>query len=194
MIRRVSLLCVVGLTAAIVLVPSAAAGGGCHAPTDIEMSTGTEPVVGIGQCSFIDTVVYIEPGDEVTWINKDPVPHTVSGAANSWGTERLLEQEEEVSYSFAKPGVYPYYCAYHPSMVGAVVVGDATAPAALTNGIADVEEVDIDAAAPATKPSAETGTGSSAAIALAVVAAVAVVAFATRTLVRRREPSATPVP
>ena len=195
MTRRIALLCLLGVSALIVLVPSAAAGGGCYATDGIEMTTSDDPLVGIGQCAFIDTVVHIAPGDEVRWVNKDPVPHTVSGAAFSWGSERLLEQGDDVTYAFDKEGVYPYYCALHPSMVGAIVVGDAGAAAALTNGSAAVNEITALSAESDAEPSPAPSTGSAAAIGLAIVATVGVVALAARlAILRRRAPSATPAP
>src|SRR5687767_1784743 len=139
MVRRFALLAVLALASVVVVTPSATAGGGCHMGPLHEMTSSERTTVAIGECAFIDTVTYIEPGEEVTWVNKDPVAHTVSGASLSWGSERMLDQSERVSYTFNKEGVYPYYCAYHPAMVGAVVVGDAR-PAALSNGAADVTE------------------------------------------------------
>lgn len=193
--RRLSLACVLGLTMMAVAIPSAAAGGGCHADPGMSMTTGSEPHVTIGECAFIDTVVHVEPGDQVTWVNEDPVPHTVSGAAFSWGDEDLLERGDEVAYAFEKEGVYPYYCALHPSMVGAVVVGDAGAAAALTNGSAAVEEVGAVGAGTGTGPAPEASTGSVPAIGLAIVATLGLVAALARlAIVRRREPSATPAP
>jgi plastocyanin len=180
----------------VVLVPTAAAGGGCYAPTDAEMTTGSKPLVGIGQCSFVDTVVYIEPGEEVRWVNKDPVPHTVTGAANSWGTERYLDQGDDVSYTFEKDGVYPYYCLLHPSMVGAVVVGDATKAAALTDGAAAVADTsELAAAETATEPVKTTGMRTTAAIAAAGLVLIVLAVLIARTVtLRRRAPSATPAP
>jgi hypothetical protein len=37
-----------------------------------------------------------------------------------------MREGGSVSYSFDEAGVYPYVCTWHPGMVGAVVVGDAT--------------------------------------------------------------------
>ena len=193
--RRLALLLTLGIVAAVTLMPSAAAGGGCHPGSfDHEMTTSSDPLVGIGECTYFSTVVYIEPGEEVTWVNKDPVPHTVTGALYSWGTERILETSDRVSYAFEKEGVYPYYCALHPAMVGAVVVGNPTTPAALTNGAADVHEMDVGSGAAATgeldtEPAAETETnpGVSAAIGIAIVATLGLVAFGARLFLPRRK-------
>ena len=38
-----------------------------------------------------------------------------------------LQPGQTVSYRFATPGIYPYACALHRGMSGAIVVGDAAA-------------------------------------------------------------------
>jgi len=53
--------------------------------------------------------------------------HTVTGVANSWGTDEQIAEGQSVSYKFDKSGVFPYFCYLHPSMAGAVVVGDGRA-------------------------------------------------------------------
>jgi plastocyanin len=185
-------LLVIVLGAFWLVLPGAAAGGGCHALPDNEMTSSKKPAVAIGECAFVDTVTYVDPGDEVTWINKDPVPHTVSGAAFSWGTEDLLNRGDRVSYTFENEGVYPYYCALHPSMVGAVVVGDATKAATLTNGIAGVVEVKDPPAGEGTTAADSGGSELSSAI-LGVSIALAIVAvFIVSRLALRRRAGATP--
>jgi hypothetical protein len=36
-----------------------------------------------------------------------------------------MEIGQRITYRFSTSGVYPYFCFFHPGMVGAVVVGDA---------------------------------------------------------------------
>jgi plastocyanin len=152
MIRRMSFVLALAVLGSIALVPSVAAGGGCYAPGSVKLSTGDAAGL-IAECAFQPTVNYIEPGEKVTWTNKDVFDHTVTGAASSWGSDASIAQGETVSYTFEDEGVYPYYCAYHPSMVGAVVVGDGMGegsasaaavvpvddPPATTNDVATVE-------------------------------------------------------
>jgi plastocyanin len=116
-----------------VLIPSAAAGGGCHAVGDssVARAEGNNVTVDIGKCMFTPTVVYIEEGTTVTWDNFDPVPHTVTGVALSLhGDEYIEASDEPVSTTFDEAGVFPYYCVLHPGMAAAVVVGDIDAQAA----------------------------------------------------------------
>ena len=106
----------------------AEAGGGCHNGV---FSDRTGAQVELSKNCFEPTVVRIQQGQQVTWTNHDPDPHAVTGAANSWGmTGRVGKGGEEidpgksVSYQFDNPGVFPYFCIFHPSMAGAVVVGE----------------------------------------------------------------------
>jgi len=106
--------------------PAANAGGGCH--SDATVAAGVR--VTLSELCFGPTVLYVKPGDTVTWTNKDSTAHTVTGLAISWGSGEGLLEGKSVSYRFAQQGIYPYSCIIHPGMVGAVVVGDAGSPSA----------------------------------------------------------------
>jgi plastocyanin len=99
----------------------AVAGGGCHStPT---ASRGDS--VDIVDLCFVATVLYVDPGTEVTWTNRDSMTHDVVGVGDAWGDPGLsLLKGDDVSYRFDQDGVYPYACWLHPGMVGAIVVGD----------------------------------------------------------------------
>lgn len=75
--------------------------------------------------------------DTVTWINKDNVKHDISsglgvsrfeavegvrGTPDNKFTSGLIASEGKWSYTFTEPGVYPYFCAIHPWMVGTIIV------------------------------------------------------------------------
>jgi plastocyanin len=68
----------------------------------------------------------IRAGTQVTWTNQDDITHTVtSGAPGSPDGRfdvRLGGKGVSGSAVFPDPGVYPYFCARHPSMRGEVVV------------------------------------------------------------------------
>jgi plastocyanin len=107
-------------------VARASGGGGCgRAVTDDD---GTR--IGISNFCFDPTIFRVQPGETVTWVNKDGFPHTVLGANGSWGGFDFIRRNGgEVSYRFVSSGVYPYVCTIHVGMVGAVVVGDGKADA-----------------------------------------------------------------
>lgn len=121
--RIVRAMLVVGVwTIALGAMPAARAsgGGGCGAP--VTDAAGT--TVAIDQFCFSPTILRAEPGAVVTFENLDPVTHNVLGAHGAWGTWDPMRRNRELAFRFAEAGVFPYVCAYHPGMVGVVVVGD----------------------------------------------------------------------
>src|SRR5207253_5773849 len=111
-------------------------------------SDRTGAQVELSKNCFEPTVVRIQQGQQVTWTNNDPDAHAVTGAANSWGmTGRVGKGGEEidpgqsVSYQFDNLGVFPYFCIFHPSMTGAVVVGDGRAVSSGTSAGVGVSAV-----------------------------------------------------
>ncbi len=106
------------------------AGGGGHCPEPASDAAGTR--VDLKASCMLPTVLRVDEGATVRFTNRDEVPHTVTGAGPrerlSWGSFDELRQEQSVDYTFARNGVYLYYCALHPGMVGAIVVGDGSGP------------------------------------------------------------------
>lgn len=145
--RRSAMLVAAAVVGATFSVTPAAAGGGCHVDGEPTAGRGHQAVtVVIDECMYTPTTLYVEPGTEVTWINKDPVPHTVSGASLSWGTHETIGRLGRVTHAFKNEGVFPYYCWLHPAMVGAVVVGDPAASKAAASPIeTDVEMLEPEA-------------------------------------------------
>ncbi|MDQ4025886.1 MAG: plastocyanin/azurin family copper-binding protein, partial [Actinomycetota bacterium] len=166
-----------------------AAGGGCHVAAG-EVTGSSKTDVAIGKCAFRDTVTYVEPGDRVTWTNKDPVPHTVTGAMYSWGDEEILSRGDKVAYTFEEEGVYPYYCALHPAMVGVVVVGDAQAM--LDGAAGPVVKAGLAAAAASDEAPRSGSDGTSVFPAAAITVAVAAAALSLWLVLKRRAGAASP--
>jgi plastocyanin len=115
---------------------SASGGGGCGAP----VSEDAGDSVAIRQFCFEPTVLVARVGTEVTFVNQDGFPHDVLGANGSWGSFGRIGQGKSVSYSFDRPGVYPYVCTWHAGMVGAVVVEEADGQAVSGIPVARVAE------------------------------------------------------
>ena len=63
----------------------------------------------------------IQPGESVTWINKDEEPHTVMSDSGVFRSP-ALDTGERFGYSFDKPGVYHFTCSIHPHMQGTIIV------------------------------------------------------------------------
>jgi plastocyanin len=101
-------------------VPAAAGGGGCHTGA----TQGTGDTVELVDACPTPTILTIDPGGTVSFVNEDPFAHNVIGSA--WGHPEDLNQGDGFTATFDEPGVYPWACWYHPGMTGAIVVGDGT--------------------------------------------------------------------
>lgn len=175
----------------------AEAGGGCHNGV---FSDRTGAQVELSKNCFEPTVVRIQQGQQVTWTNNDPDAHAVTGAANSWGmTGRVGKGGEEidpgqsVSYQFDNPGVFPYFCIFHPSMTGAVVVGDGRAVSSGTSAGVGVSAVsarvpgsDANRASGAGSVSTDSGDGVAIPLVIGIGVLAAMGGFAAAFVLRRR--------
>lgn len=64
----------------------------------------------------------VKVGEKVVWRNADAMPHTVTGTDGGPLNSGQLGKGDEYSFTFKEPGTYNYYCSYHPSMKGTVIV------------------------------------------------------------------------
>ena len=157
MSRRYRLLIVATLVSCLVgiLAPAPAAAGGFCSQAGFSDQATTD--IGMAEMCFTPTVARIEPGDTVTFHNKDKTLHMVGGVTNVFGDLHTeVPSETSVSYRFNNEGVYPYVCLLHPGMGGAIVVGDGKGKMA-TAGAMTVEppSADESEAAPADATEAE---------------------------------------
>jgi plastocyanin len=77
--------------------------------------------VKIDNFSFGPAAITIAVGTTVTWTNRDDIPHTVVSDDKVFKS-KVLDTDEKFSYTFSKPGTYPYFCSVHPKMTGKVIV------------------------------------------------------------------------
>jgi len=150
-----------------------AGGGFCHQPA----SEGTGATVELTKFCFSPTVVRVQPGTTVTWVNRDSLEHVVTGASVSFGGFDRLGPGTSITQTFNTPGIFPYTCSLHFGMSGAVVVGDGAPVAA-----SQVDRVASTAAVP-------TGAGPSTAVALILALAAGIIGFVGGRL-RRLAPTA----
>jgi plastocyanin len=75
----------------------------------------------IDNFTFSPTEITVAAGTSVTWTNDDDIPHTVRATDGSFRS-KAMDTADSYSFTFAKPGVYSYFCSLHPKMVGKVVV------------------------------------------------------------------------
>jgi len=86
-------------------------------------------IVGInGDNSYSPNPVKIQKGQTVTWYNGDAISHTVtSGIDGDTDAGKMFDSDaiipnQHYSITFDNTGDYQYYCIYHPSMVGEIMV------------------------------------------------------------------------
>ena len=77
--------------------------------------------IGIDNFAFNPTPRTVSAGTEVTWINRDDVPHIIVDTKGTFSS-RVLDTNQRYSHRFATAGTYNYFCSIHPKMTGTVVV------------------------------------------------------------------------
>lgn len=131
-----ALLALAGLAAA----PAVLAGDPCYHGYSIPpVTTETGILVRMEPCAFVPTNVRVAPGWTVTFKNPSEDVHLLMGANGVFGErDREIKPGEAVEVTFDEPGVYPFSCALHRGMSGAVIVdqaaesGTALAPASVS--------------------------------------------------------------
>ena len=175
------------LPAALLAAPAVAvAGDPCFHGYDMPpRSAATTASVKALPCAFAPTIAYVPVGTTVSFRNATQDVHLITGANQEWGDREVeILGNETVSYTFDEAGIFPYACALHRGMVGAIVVGaDGAAGLAPQTGGAQPAAADTTQAAAADEPM---GGGR---IAIAAIAG-GVIALAVAWFVRgmRRQP------
>ena len=120
------------LTLSLAAAPAALAGDPCYHGFDIPArSEEATTEIKAAPCAFGPTIAHVPVGATVTWFNGPDFTHLITGANQAWvSRDAELRPGQQVSYRFEKAGIYPYACALHRGMSGAIVVGDVAAPAA----------------------------------------------------------------
>ncbi|MGE0690725.1 MAG: PQQ-dependent sugar dehydrogenase [Candidatus Nitrosocosmicus sp.] len=86
-------------------------------------------IIGInGTNSYSPDPIEINKGQTITWYNGDSISHTVtSGEDNDSDSGSEFDSDAIIpnqyySMTFEESGDYKYYCIYHPSMIGEIIV------------------------------------------------------------------------
>jgi len=74
--------------------------------------------------------INVSVGTTVQWTNAGKHFHTVTSDGKDWDSGKL-SPGEVFSYTFNRPGTYPYHCAIHPDVMRGVVVVKGSAPFAM---------------------------------------------------------------
>jgi plastocyanin len=84
-------------------------------------AAATTAEVKIDNFSFSPQEITVTTGTTIVWTNRDDIPHTVVSDDKVFKS-KVLDTDQQFSFTFAKPGTYPYFCSVHPKMTGKVVV------------------------------------------------------------------------
>jgi len=90
-------------------------------PTGFAAPPNQSNQVKIDNFTFGPKTVTVPAGTTITWANRDDIPHTVVSTDNAFKS-KVLDTDQEFSYTFTKPGKFDYFCSIHPKMTGTVVV------------------------------------------------------------------------
>jgi plastocyanin len=73
---------------------------------------------------FAEPNVTINAGQSIKWHGKEAVPHQLDGNPPSplFKATPEFKPPETATVRFDKPGVIPYHCNIHPTMVGTITV------------------------------------------------------------------------
>ena len=79
--------------------------------------------------AFSPPSIVVSPGTKVTWTNKDQTAHDVKKQVDTadFGGKFGVSVGDfgpgaTYSFTFTKPGTYPYFCSIHSLMSGTIVV------------------------------------------------------------------------
>ncbi len=75
---------------------------------------------------YIPSLIVIEKGKQVTWVNEDSAFHSITSGNYDTPTELFdsghLDPFESYTLTFDEIGTYDYFCTLHPWMKGQVIV------------------------------------------------------------------------
>ena len=114
--RRV---CTLGLVVAMIAI--GAFKGPQLRPVNAAEAAPAAAEVNIDNFSFGPGTITVPVGATVTWTNRDDIPHTVVSTEGVFKS-KVLDTDDKFSFTFSKPGSFPYFCSIHPKMTGKVVV------------------------------------------------------------------------
>ena len=114
----------VSASAAALLVLSFGLSNASHTRVAAEEQSGSSDKyqIKIDNFSFTPPTLTVPAGATVTWVNQDDVPHNIVSSEGKTLKSPVMDTDEKFSYTFTKPGTYPYYCGIHPKMTAKVVV------------------------------------------------------------------------
>jgi plastocyanin len=95
--------------------------GSCAAIFPAPAGQPTQHTVTIEGLQFTPAMLTVHRGEQIVWVNKDPLPHTVTAAGKAFDSGTIAANASW-SYIANKPGEYAYACIFHPTMKAKVTV------------------------------------------------------------------------
>ena len=77
--------------------------------------------ISIDNFSFTPPTVTVKVGTQITWTNRDDIPHAVASTDFVFKS-KALDTDDKFSVVLTKPGTYHYFCSIHPKMTAQVIV------------------------------------------------------------------------
>lgn len=119
---RRGVLRVAALLGAVLLVAvGAACGSSGHSSSTATSRVAANEVV-IKNFAFVPQTITVKAGTTVTWVNEDPVAHSIVADHDTFPSSSILNHGDKYSHVFNTAGTFPYICGVHPFMTGTVVV------------------------------------------------------------------------
>ena len=100
---------------------SMAPGAAASAAGSASAEAAEAAEVKIDNFAFAPNPVKVKAGTQVTWTNRDDIPHTVDSSEGKFKSA-ALDTDQKFQFQFKEPGEYPYFCRLHPKMTGSVIV------------------------------------------------------------------------
>ncbi len=95
---------------------------------DVIMPTkSSRPGCEVSDRCYIPSIIAIDSGNQVTWLNEDSAFHSVTSGFYDDPSDLFdsghLDPYESFTFDFNEEGTYDYFCTLHPWMQGQVIVG-----------------------------------------------------------------------
>ena len=104
----------------VVVVALAGAAGLWFAASGAAAGPSAKHTVTIEATSYKPETITVKKGESVTWVNKDPFPHTVTAAGKF--DSKSIAANGKWTYKATKAGEFSYICTLHPNMKGTIKV------------------------------------------------------------------------
>ena len=77
----------------------------------------------ISDFTFEPTELSVAPGTEVTIVNEDGTEHTATSTEGGFDSGAISGGDDGTLTAPGEPGEYPFFCNFHSTMKGTLVVG-----------------------------------------------------------------------